>query len=706
MKIAERRVLVCDCEGTMPIDGIALAKACGDADRLEVANHLCRAQLGALDAAARDGAPLLVACTQEMPVFAESLAGFGDAPPDVSFVNIRENAGWCEAGRRHAPRDLTAKMAALIAEAALYIEGAPAVTMKSGGSLMVLGRDEAALDAAREIAGKLDVTVLLSPDAEVQVPRMADVPVFFGRVSAATGHLGAFEVTIADFQGVRPSSRQSLDPEGLPQRTTTNCDLILDLSGGHPLFTGHEKRDGYYRPDPGNPAQVMKALLGLIDMVGTFEKPRYVDYDKSICAHARSRITGCSRCLDVCPTGAIAPDENAVRYDPFVCAGCGLCATVCPTGAARYALPAGDTVFRRARTLIGTYLKAGGARPVLLVHDAAHGRDMIDIVARLGRGLPPNVLPFAVNQATQIGLDFLFAAQAFGAERTLVLLPSGKDDERPPLDEQVGYASAVLEGLGYGATRIAVLDDIDPDAFANRLYALEPLPPTTPGDFLPVGRKRTVMHLALDHLHRHAPTPVGEIALPKGAPFGTIHVDVKGCTLCLSCVGACPAGALKDNPDRPQLSFLEAACVQCGLCRNTCPEKVISLTARLNFMEESSRPRVLNEEEPFHCVRCGKAFATQASLERMLSKLKGHVMFEGEKLERLKMCPDCRVAAMSEEKGNPFSLGTVPVTRTTADYLRAREEKQARAQTEGRTLTDEELEMLDDEPNRGGGHGA
>ena len=148
----------------------------------------------------------------------------------------------------------------------------------------------------------------------------------------------------------------------------------------------------------------MEALFTMTDMIGEFEKPRYIDYDAGICAHSRSRITGCNKCLDICPTGAITPNGDQVKYDPYICAGCGLCAVVCPTGAAKYTLPAGDGLADRLRAMLGTYLKAGGETPVILVHDNTFGRDVIALSARHGRGLPGHVLPLAVNQVTQVGL--------------------------------------------------------------------------------------------------------------------------------------------------------------------------------------------------------------------------------------------------------------------------------------------------------------
>src|SRR3546814_11012440 len=85
------------------------------------------------------------------------------------------------------------------------------------------------------------------------------------------------------------------------------------------------------------------------------------------------------------------------------------------------------------------------------------------------------------------------------------------------------------------------------------------------------------------------------LPLAPGAPFGRIAVDTAGCTLCLACVSACPTGALHDDENRPWLGFREEACVQCGLCRATCPEKVIALEPRLNFTNSSEERRVGKE---------------------------------------------------------------------------------------------------------------
>ena len=697
MRLGAKRLLVCDCESTMPLDGDKLTKACqavgGEGD-LQLNTQLCRSQLGTFQQAILGQDPILVACTQEAPLF-EEVAAEDNPQAQVGFLNIRETAGWSEDAGAATP-----KIAALLAEAALELEPAPTVSFESEGTCLIYGRDSSALEAAQQLKAKLDVTLLLLPEAEAVVPpRVMDVPVFRGRITSAKGHLGAFAINVDGYAAARPSSRLELAFDLPRDNAYSECDLILDLTGGAPLFTGHDRRDGYLRPDPGNPAAVQKAIFEIGDLTGEFEKPRYVKYDANICAHSRSRKTGCTRCLDVCPTGAITPAGDQVEIDPHVCGGCGMCASVCPTGAATYQLPAGNALFERLRSLLEAYHKAGGSDAVLLLHDGRHGEEMISLMARGGRGLPPHVIPFPLNEVTLIGFDFLSMAFAYGATQVALLVGPDKQGELEGLAGQIALAETVMEGLGHGGGRVALLDELDPDAVEERLWALQSRSRPEPGSFLPMGGKRTRTMLALRHLHGTAPEPQDLLPLPKGAPFGRVKVDTDGCTLCLACVSACPTGAMQDDPDRPWLGFNEEACVQCGLCANTCPESVITLEPRLNFTEEARSAVKLNEAEPFNCIRCGKPFGVKNTIERIADQLGGkHWMFESnDAVERIMMCDDCRVVVHFEQP-NPMAGPSRPITRTTDDYLREREIEEARAKVRAERETSGNGAGGDDEP--------
>ena len=679
--MAERpgNILICSCDDTMPLDGDAVRRACRGANVTE-GRQLCRAELERFRAAAVGGSPLTVACTQEAPLFDE-IAGENAA---LTFINIRETAGWSKDAKAAGP-----KMAALIAAAAALMPEVPFVPLTSDGVTLVYGKDEQAIDAAKLLMDHLDVTVLIKTSSNLSPPRVTDFPVVKGAIKHAKGNLGAFELTIDGYAAPAPSSRETFEFSTPRNGAVSRCDILIDLSGGAPLFPAADLRDGYLRADPGDPAAVLRAVLKARDLTGSFDKPRYINFTADLCAHSRSRIVGCRRCLDLCPTGAITPDGDHVSIDAGICAGCGQCAAACPTGAAAYALPPSDAQLRKLRTLLTAYAQAGGLIPVLLFHDGEHGMDMIDALARHGDGLPANVLPVQVNEITQVGLEVVAASFAYGASAVRFLLRAKPRHDVSGLMKTIALAEPILSNLGFAGARVATIETDDPDALGEALYVIAPMDAAAkPATFSAVGGKRDVVRLALRELHAAAPTPVDIVPLPQGAPFGTVVVNVEGCTLCLSCVSACPTGALSDDPERPMLRFAEDACVQCGLCQATCPEKVISLKPQLDFRAAVAATRIIKQEEPALCIKCGQPFGVKSSVDRVTAKLEAnHWMFKDSKtrLDVIKMCADCRVTVMAAENFDPFGGPKRPALRTTDDYLREREQLRQQYEKEQKT---------------------
>ena len=667
-----RKVLLCSCENTMPLDAEAVRRGCPGAT-IETAQQLCRAELDKFRAAAAAGGALTVACTQEAPLFLET-AGELDNAREIAFANIREMAGWSRDADAAAP-----KIAALLAVAAEPLPPTPLVSLESEGTALVYGSDERALEAAQLLKDRLDATVLLSRPGDISAPRQTEFPIAQGTIRSAKGHLGAFEMVVDDYALPDPSSRATLAFGASRNGVSASCDILIDVSGAPALFPAADLREGYLRADPRDEAGVLRTVLKAADLVGTFDKPRYITFVEELCAHSRSKIVGCRRCLDLCPTGAIAPAGDHVAIDEAICAGCGSCAAACPTGAASYALPPHDALLRKLRTLLTAYAVAGGKDPILLVHDGGHGMELIDALARHGDGLPANVLPFALNQVTQVGLELIAAAFAYGASAMRILLRARPRHDVSGIFRTLALAEPILAGLGFGSGRTATIETDDPFALGGALQAIAPAAPAARrATFEPVGRKRDLLRVALRELHRAAPAPVDVIALPEGAPFGAVEVRTEGCTLCLSCVSACPTGALVDDPERPSLRFSEDACVQCGLCKATCPEKVITLKPQLDFAAMNASTRLLKEEEPFRCTRCGKPFGVKSTIERVAAKLEGkHWMFSGpdSRLEVLKMCEDCRVAAVTLAGFDPYAANERPRPRTSDDYIREREGK-------------------------------
>ncbi len=670
MKSSDETLLVCSCQRSMDVDAKRLGDMLGQG-ALPLHHELCRAEIGAFKSACRGERAVRVACTQEAPLFREVADELGVDEERLRFTNIRERAGWCEDRSAALP-----KMAALLAEARVDVKPAGVRSLSSQGVCLVYGSGQETLDAAEALSSRPDVSVLLRDAEGATPPATANVPVHKGRIKRASGRLGAFEVEVDGYASPLPSSREKFEFTMARDGAKSNCDLILDMSGATRLFSASQRRDGYVAVDPAHPAAVNRALFEIADLVGEFEKPIYVQFTEGLCAHSRNRKTGCHRCLDVCPTGAITPNGDHVSIDPFICGGCGNCGAVCPTGAASYDYPSSEDMARRAQALLQTYLACGGARPVLLLHDERHGAPLISAMARAGRGLPANVLPLSLHSVHQIGHDLLAELLAAGSEHIVILASPEQPAEVEALAAEIGLMSSILAGIGLDAPRLHLLTERDPDDVESALYGLPPIKAISRRSGATRrshADKRSIARSALAAVHAVAPAPEKRIALPAGAPYGRVVVDTSACTVCLACVSACPTEALRDSGERPELLFVEASCVQCGICQATCPEKAIGLEPSYDFTAAAETLVSLKREEPFECVRCGKPFGSRSSVERIVDKLKGkHAMFKNEAQVRLiQMCDDCRVISLSEAGGDPYAYGERPRVRTTDDYLTA-----------------------------------
>ena len=91
----------------------ALERALKTGAPVRIHTELCRRNVAAFEAAVKNGNDLVVACTQEAPLFGELHEELKGAAR-IQFTNIRETAGWSAEGASATP-----KIAALLALADL-----------------------------------------------------------------------------------------------------------------------------------------------------------------------------------------------------------------------------------------------------------------------------------------------------------------------------------------------------------------------------------------------------------------------------------------------------------------------------------------------------------------------------------------------------------------------------------------------------------
>ncbi|MFQ2122921.1 4Fe-4S dicluster domain-containing protein [Aeromonas jandaei] len=515
------------------------------------------------------------------------------------------------------------------------------VSYQSQGRLLLVGPEDRIRRAASLLPAGVKPTLLVTEavhdaeaaDLEAIFDATASLAALTLREPSLTGYLGQFQLTGLNGQGERVNLAALCFPQQATVGSEPRFDLVADL-GRVPLFALERPPVGYLHL--ADDTDLAERLAEICALTGIFDKPRYFRLDPEACAFTARGVPGCSRCLDVCPTDALKPINGRIQIDPHLCQGFGSCASACPTGAIVYHQPdantSGDYLFR----LLKHYREAGGEAPQLLI---AGENERERVEAELTR-LPSNWLPVWVEESASLGIESWFAALAYGASAVRIAL--GDDapaSVRALVERELASAAVLLAGAGLAADRIALFN---PDAEQDKQTSCEPAVALLEKPLK--GEKRENLFAAFDALWQANEGSREPLAVPHGAPYGSVELKESDCTLCMGCVAVCPSRALHAVGHAPGLNFIEQDCIQCGMCEKACPEQAIVLTPRLQPLPEVRRAvQSLKAEEAACCIRCSKPFAPASMIRRIQQKLAGHSHFQNEAAQRLLMCEDCRV---------------------------------------------------------------
>lgn len=519
------------------------------------------------------------------------------------------------------------------------------VSYQSQGRLLLVGPEDRIRRAASLLPQSVMPTLLVTEsvfdaeaaDLEAIFEATATLDALTLREPSLTGYLGQFQLTGLNGQGERISLAALCFSQQATMGSEPRFDLVADL-GRVPLFALERPPVGYLHlfDDADQAARLAGQLAELCALTGIFDKPRYFRLDPEACAFTARGVPGCSRCLDVCPTDALKPVNGRIQIDPHLCQGFGSCATACPTGAIAYHQPdantSGDYLFR----LLKHYREAGGDAPRLLIA-GENEREWVE--AELTR-LPANWLPIWVEESASLGIESWFAALAYGASAVRIVQgDDAPESVRALVERELASAAVLLAGAGLSADRIALFNpaaDMDKPNVGQPALALLDKPLK--------GDKRENLFAAFDALWQANEGSREPLAVPHGAPYGSVELKESDCTLCMGCVAVCPSRALHAVGHAPGLNFIEQDCIQCGMCEKACPEQAIVLMPRLQPVPEARRAvQSLKAEEAACCIRCSKPFAPASLIRRIQQKLAGHSHFQNEAAQRLLMCEDCRV---------------------------------------------------------------
>lgn len=350
----------------------------------------------------------------------------------------------------------------------------------------------------------------------------------------------------------------------------------------------------------------MANLNDIAALADSLEKPRIAVVQER-CVRVRNRHASCSRCLDICPAGALAIEGNKISYSASACVGCGTCAALCPTEALQPLSPTDGA------------LEADSARAAA----GAEGQVIIAcarIVAKRG-GDPDRYTE--VPCLGRIDEAFLLSAAAQGAPRITLVDGDCATCRYGPCGAAAGEGAAdgesIIESCGQ-APHIRRMTGFPPEAqleeprgrfgtdrrgfFSETAAAVkettlaaarttldQKLGPAVReeglGSRLRATAKGTLPQFPMARRDR-ALDAIDALGMPAGPTvgrrlFGTVAIDTGACNGCGMCAIFCPSGALRrvdgeDGKKLVALEFLACECVGCSLCADVCWKDCLTLS--------------------------------------------------------------------------------------------------------------------------------
>ncbi|CAB5504801.1 Iron-sulfur cluster-binding protein [uncultured Gammaproteobacteria bacterium] len=513
-----------------------------------------------------------------------------------------------------------AKQQAINALEKVYINPASLVSYRSSGFVLIVATS---IEQAHSIASQLGTDFTLYYLLRNQTGENNN-NITYGNLTSIGGYLGSFEI-----------SAQVNNENKILMAEGKYFDIVLDLIGE--VKTAVVPPFGYYTLNE-NTNNIKEVLAEVNQLIGMLDKPKFLNLDTSLCVHSRNKTDLCQRCIDACPADAIRSNGDHVEANINLCHGCGGCSSACPTGAISYAYPTIDDQAKKMHSLMDAYLSAGGTSAKILFHSAGNLTLLPDIAE--------NILPIALEEIGCLGLESFLYAFCLGAESVIVHCANEPTQTLQALDKQTNLTHKILSSLGYNFNTSFVQLVEENSKISDGITPLS----NTIG-MIDLYNKRMRIFAMIDFLyHRLNKNTLSQcdFTVDDDAYFGEVLIDKKLCTLCMACTSVCPTESLSSgNINTPIINFQESLCVQCGLCVKSCPENAMQLNARLVFNDQRrSDKRILNQDEPFKCIDCGKVFGSTQVVKKMMEKLKGHSMFTGNKLTNLEKCEDCRVKAL------------------------------------------------------------
>ena len=612
--MSEPTVLLCSCTGTLSPDAAAIARGTG-ASCSRVHHCLCRDEIGSVRAALgerrrrhrrlRPGGRRLRrpgrGARRRRP------ADHGRHPRPGRLVGRRDSG----------PEDGGADRRGAAADPARAVDRRlPRPASASSGA-----RPRSPCRRRRGSPPRSSVTCMLTEPEEVIVPAGAD-----------DGRRRGPHPQRERARSAASPSRSTASPSCLPGGRArafsaprdggrSECDIIVDLSGGRPLFPAHRQARRLSARRPGRPDR-RRARAVRRGADGRHLRKAAAHPLRGLALRPRPRAAGRLHALPrpLPDRGDLARRRHGRHRPAHLRRLRRLCRGLPDRRRRDATTRRSQHLFARMRVMAEAYARAGGKAPRLLVHDE-HGAEMIRLGARYGRGLPADVIPLEVRALAAFGHAELLAALALGYA-AVGILPAPRTEreiDRPRDAAGRGHRRPAAGAPG----RIGLVEAEDPDALSDLLYGRRPAP---------LARRADPAASAAGATSRASPPPRWPAARRRREPLAAArrrplwrHPHRHGGLHALPRLRRpLPAGRARRQPrPAPRSTSARAPASSAASARRPARRTRSRWSPGSTSRPAALAPRVLNAEEPFCCIECGKPFGTKKTIDRITAKLSG-----------------------------------------------------------------------------------
>ena len=359
-----------------------------------------------------------------------------------------------------------------------------------------------------------------------------------------------------------------------------------------------------------------------------------VCHNNSICQYSSRLDTGCGRCVDRCPHGALSKGGGGIMIDHFACRECGACMAICPTGAMQNGNFSDEPLL--------AYLKETSA--IIQGKNLVIGEEnqLHSLWWQYSGENFENMFFLEYSSPASLSFAHFLLFLAAGAQR-VILLTDNQPKGAPERLRQANLTNNLVSAqFGYQF----VIEKSSKEMADSADLQVSGSVPSVPE--LPAYRNRRAMVSEI----------IGQLVSASGVSpaadqlegeFVALNCDADNCTHCLACLNECKVEALQADQQTLSLTYAAGNCVGCGACVNICPENVLAIRKDINLNEEYFTREVLTQADAVHCKGCGKVFGTRKSLDRVMAILSAREEVDTEHFE---YCETCRVVRLFATEGS------------------------------------------------------